>query len=69
MRALVLQHEPDGPPGLLGAHLVERGYAVDVLQIMQPGSTHSDVPYPDPRDYDLIVPMGCLLYTSPSPRD
>jgi GMP synthase-like glutamine amidotransferase len=60
MRALVLQHEPDGPPGLLGAHLALRGYAVDVLQIMQPGSTHSDVRYPHPSAYDLVVPMGAV---------
>ena len=60
MRALVVQHEPDGPPGLLGSHLARRGYDVDVLQIMQPGSTHSDVDFPDPRAYDLIVPMGAV---------
>jgi|JI10StandDraft_1071094.scaffolds.fasta_scaffold353064_2 GMP synthase-like glutamine amidotransferase len=60
MRALIVQHEPDGPPGLLGAHLVDRGYDVDVLQIMQPGSTFSDVAFPDPRSYDLVAPMGAV---------
>lgn len=60
MRALVLQHEPDGPPGLVGDHLLHRGYTVDVLQVMQPGSTHSVVPFPDPRGYDLVVPMGAV---------
>ena len=60
MRALVVQHEPDGPPGLLGEHLLARGYDVHVLQVMQPGSTASDVPYPDPRAYDLIAPMGAV---------
>jgi len=60
MRALIIQHEPDDPPGLLGQHLARRGYTVDVLQIMQPGSTHSAVPYPDPRTYDLVAPMGAV---------
>jgi GMP synthase-like glutamine amidotransferase len=45
---------------LFGRHLAERGYAVDILQIMQPGSTHSEVPYPDPRTYDLVAPMGAV---------
>ena len=31
MRALIIQHEPDGPPGLLGRHLADRGYAVDLF--------------------------------------
>lgn len=60
MRVLVVQHEPDGPPGLFGEHLARRGYDVDVLQVMQPGSTHSDVPFPDPRAYDLVAPMGAV---------
>lgn len=60
MRALIIQHEPDGPPGLLSRHLAQRGYRVDIVQIMQPGSTHSEIPFPDPRSYDLVAPMGAV---------
>lgn len=60
MRALIIQHHDDGPAGLIGQHLVDRGYQVDVLLVLQPGSTHSDVAFPDPESYDVIVPLGSV---------
>ncbi|MEX1107200.1 MAG: type 1 glutamine amidotransferase [Ilumatobacteraceae bacterium] len=60
MRALIVQHEHDGPGGLLADHLAGRGYEVEVLQVMQQGSTHSDVAYPEPTQYDVIVPLGSV---------
>lgn len=60
MRALIVQHEHDGPAGLLGDHLETRGYELVVHQVMQAGSTHSDAPYPDPRAFDIIVPLGSV---------
>jgi GMP synthase-like glutamine amidotransferase len=60
MRALIVQHEHDGPGGLMAEHLVARGYEVEVLRVMQQGSTHSEVEYPDPTDYDVIVPLGSV---------
>ncbi len=60
MRALIVQHHDDGPAGLLGEHLVRRGYQLDVLLVMQPGSTHSEVPFPDPESYDLVLPLGSV---------
>lgn len=60
MRALVIQHEHDGPAGLVGDHLNERGYDVAVLQVMQAGSTTSDVTFPDPTAFDVVVPLGSV---------
>jgi GMP synthase-like glutamine amidotransferase len=60
MRALIVQHHDDGGPGLLGQHLVDRGYQLDVQLVMQPGTTHSDEPFPDPQLFDLIVPLGSV---------
>jgi GMP synthase-like glutamine amidotransferase len=60
MRALVIQHEHDGPAGLVGDHLRDRGFDVDVVQVMQAGSTMSDVAFPDPTTYDVIVPLGSV---------
>lgn len=60
LRALIVQHEHDGPAGRLGDHLSGRGYQLDVLQVMEEGSTHSEVAFPDPTAYDLIVPLGSV---------
>lgn len=60
MRALVIQHEHDGPAGLVGEHLVARGYELVVHLVMQPGSTESHAPFPDPTAFDVIVPLGSV---------
>ena len=60
MRALVVQHHHDGGAGLFGEHLVARGYELVEQLVMQPGSTHSDEPFPDPELFDLIVPLGSV---------
>lgn len=59
-RALVVQHEHDGPSGLLGERLVARGFDVHVLQVMERGSTHSDVPFPDPTAFDVVAALGSV---------
>jgi len=59
-RALIVQHEHDGPAGLLGEHLVARGFEVHVLQVMAAGSSHSDVVFPDPTSFDVIAPLGSV---------
>jgi GMP synthase-like glutamine amidotransferase len=59
-RALVIQHEPDGPPGWAGARLVQRGYALDVVQVLEGDSPVSEVPFPDPTAYDLLLPLGSV---------
>jgi GMP synthase-like glutamine amidotransferase len=58
--ALVIQHEPDGPAGLIGEELVRRGYELSVVQVMAPGSSSSSVVFPDPTVFDLVVPLGSV---------
>lgn len=61
MRALVIQPDPDCGPGLVGECLADRGYALDVRQIVPsdagaaPGVAWDS---PDPRDADLVVVLG-----------
>ncbi|GAA4233204.1 type 1 glutamine amidotransferase [Actinomadura meridiana] len=61
MRALVVQHDHVSPPGPVGDRLAERGFEVVELVVV-PEDRHQtpDVPgdFPDPREWDLIVPMG-----------
>lgn len=52
MRALVIEHEPDIPGGLVDEWLAARGTAVDLHPIA------TENPGPDPRAYDLIVTLG-----------
>ena len=52
MRALVIEHDPDVPAGLVDEWLVVRGSVADLHQIA------IDARDPDPRAYDLIVTLG-----------
>lgn len=60
MRALIVQHEHDGPGARMAEHLLDRGFEVDVVQVMSADCTHSEVEFPDPTDYDVIVPLGSV---------
>ncbi len=53
MRALVIQHDDDGPAGHIGDWLQERGAEQELWRI------RGDRRERDPRDYDLIVSLGC----------
>lgn len=53
MRALVIEHEPDIPGGLVDEWLSGRGADVDVYRI---ATEARDAP--DPTDYDLVVTLG-----------
>ncbi|HKO28149.1 MAG TPA: gamma-glutamyl-gamma-aminobutyrate hydrolase family protein [Solirubrobacteraceae bacterium] len=52
MRALVIQHDDDGPAGHVSNWLQERGAEQDLYRI------GDDDRERDPRDYDLIVSLG-----------
>ena len=52
MRALVLQHIACEPPGVYEDVLIDRGAAIDRVELDE------GEPLPDWRDYDLIVAMG-----------
>lgn len=60
MRALVVQHEHDGPAGLAGEQLRARGYEVVDHLVMHAGSTESHHPFPDPTAFDVLVPLGSV---------
>lgn len=61
MRALVLQHDHVSPAGPVGERLGRRGFEV-VERVVVPAERHltPDVrfAFPDPGEWDLIVPMG-----------
>lgn len=59
-RALVIQHEVDGPAGHVGRYLQTRGFDIDVVQVLDGSGPESSVPFPDPRRYDLLVPLGSV---------
>ena len=72
MKALVIQHDQYGGPGIVGDKLKSLGFEIDSFQVLDDLSNPvSTRPFPDPAKYELLVVMGstCLLYTSPSPRD
>ena len=61
MRALFVQHDHVSPVGPIGARLAHHGYDVEELVVVPEDSFHRpgvDVDFPDPRGYDVIVPMG-----------
>jgi GMP synthase (glutamine-hydrolysing) len=53
VRALVIQYDADAPAGLVSAWLRERGVEEHVHLVSADGDRPTD-----PRDYDLIVPLG-----------
>lgn len=61
MRALFVQQDHVSPVGPVGERVAERGYDVDELLVV-PADRFDDpsveVVFPDPRGYDLVVPMG-----------
>ncbi|KAB2367193.1 type 1 glutamine amidotransferase [Actinomadura montaniterrae] len=61
MRALLIQHDHVSPAGPVTDRLAARGYDVEELTVV-PADRHRTpdvrVEYPDPLDWDLIVPMG-----------
>lgn len=61
MKALFLQHDHVSPPGMIGDAFAARGYDV-VESLVVPGESYTspnvDFTFPDPTDYDVLVPMG-----------
>lgn len=61
MRVLFLQHDHLSPPGPVGDGFADRGY--DITELLVVGEEHYYEPnqpftFPDPTDYDVLVPMG-----------
>ncbi len=61
MRALAVIHDPLELPAMVGEILISRGFDLEWLTIAEsldnPGVV---VEFPDPRGFDLIVPMGSV---------
>jgi GMP synthase-like glutamine amidotransferase len=53
--ALFIQHQPIASPAMLADAFGDAGYDTDVLAVDE---TAADVAFPDPRGYDVVVPLG-----------
>ena len=61
MRALFIQQDHVSPVGPVGEQLEARGYAVEEFVVVPEDRFHEPnvaAVFPDPRDFDVIVPMG-----------
>lgn len=52
MRALIIEHNEAELPGLIGQRAEQRG--IDVAELV----VSEGVTYPDPREFDLVIPLG-----------
>jgi GMP synthase-like glutamine amidotransferase len=58
---LFLVNEALATPALLGEAFAEHGFDVQTFEVVPAERSHDpagDVAFPDPRDYDVIVPLG-----------
>ncbi len=58
---LFLYNDPTAPAGLLGEVFAESGFEVHTFDVVPPNRPDDpvlDVSFPDPLDYDAIVPLG-----------
>ncbi len=56
-RVLLISHEPEAAPALIGRILAERGIQTDLHTVLADPSA-PDVTYPDPSDYDAVISFG-----------
>jgi GMP synthase-like glutamine amidotransferase len=62
-KALIIQHDHVSPPGPVGERLAERGYDVELLQLIDEADFPApgvSVELPEAAAYDVIVPMGAI---------
>lgn len=61
MRALVIVHDLGSLPSIVGERLEHHGIELDLLVLTDSiDDPHSSIEFPDPDDYDMIVPMGAI---------
>ena len=61
VRALVIEHGPDGGAEGVGDRLKTRGFTLESFQVLDGmDDAYSDRPFPDTVDYDLVVIMGSV---------
>lgn len=56
-RFLLISHEPEAAPALIGRILGERGYSVHIHVVLD-DPEHPNVDYPDPSEFDAVVAFG-----------
>lgn len=60
-RLLFIYNDPSAPEALLGEVFTEQGFDIDVLNVVPADRLDDpavDVVFPDPTDYDVVVPLG-----------
>jgi GMP synthase-like glutamine amidotransferase len=61
VRALLIQHDHICTPGFVGERLLDRGFELVVHQVVREDrflSPNVEIEFPDPTDFDAIIPMG-----------
>jgi GMP synthase-like glutamine amidotransferase len=61
VRALLIQHDHICTPGFVGERLTDRGFDLVVHQVVREDrflSPDVEIEFPDPTDFDAIIPMG-----------
>jgi GMP synthase-like glutamine amidotransferase len=61
MRALLIQHDHICTPGFVGERLIDRGLDLVLHQVVTEDhflSPNVEAEFPDPTEFDLIIPMG-----------
>lgn len=61
MRVLMIQHDHVSPTGPIAEHFAHRGYEVDERVVVDADhfrSPNVSFDFPDPREFDVLVPMG-----------
>ena len=61
MRVLLIQHDHICTPGFVGERLLDRGFDLVVHQVVREDrflSPNVEIEFPDPTDFDAIIPMG-----------
>jgi len=56
-RVLLISHEPEATPALIGAIMRERGYEITHHTVLA-DPAHPDSAYPDPAGFDAVVAFG-----------
>lgn len=56
-RVLLISHEPEAAPALIGRILEERGYAID-HHVVLADPEHPNTAYPDAEQYDAVIAFG-----------
>jgi GMP synthase-like glutamine amidotransferase len=61
VRALLIQHDHICTPGFVGERLLDRGLDLVVHEVVREDrflSPNVEIEFPDPTDFDAIIPMG-----------